>query len=451
MSTRPPGPISLSPLGMLPELPRRPLAFTTWLWQTYGDVVSVPLPLYQTATLINDPALVYEVLVKQAHSFQKPPLFMDIFSTTLGKGLFFSSGSLWQSQRKLAQPAFQHKRIEKYAQAMTHFTEMMLSTWQGGQHRNIAEDMQELTLYILCDAIFRTEISADAKALAHSMRDLSLVLADQAQNPVENVLLDRFSLPSQNRKRIARLDEIVYRMIHRRRHNRTESHDLISVFLEATDAETGAHLSDKQIRDEVVTLFMAGHETTATTLGWTWILLSQNPAAEAKLHAEVDAVLADGGAAGLADLPNLPYTEAIAKEVLRLYPSTWILYREALEDVTVGDYDIPKGGVVWLSPYLMHRQPRYFTHPNRFMPERFLTNGDEQPLEKRIPRFAYYPFGGGPRVCLGNGMAMLQLRLVIATIARRYNIQILPGYRPEASGIPGLGFKKDVMVQVNAR
>jgi cytochrome P450 len=448
--SRPPGPISLSPWGIMSDFPQDPLAFVTKLWRDYGDFVTIPGPLYRTAYLLNDPDLIYQVLVKQADKFQKPPILKKIFSASFGDGLFFSDGDLWRRQRRLAQPAFHHKRIEAYAEAMVRFTQARLSAWQSGQQRYIDEEMQALTLQIITDAIFHTDIKSEAEALAKAMQALAASLIEQASHPLQDTWGDWFPLSYPKQQKIAQLDAIVYRMIQARRQAKVDTGDLISVFLAAVDEKTGEPLSDRQVRDEVVTLFLAGHETTAQTLAWVWVLLAQHAQVEAKLHAELSQALASRPPA-LADLPQLTYTEAIIKETLRLYPSTWVLYREALVELELGGYLIQKGDILWLTPYLGQRDPRYFEQPNRFWPERFLTEEGELPLEKRVPRFAYYPFGGGPRTCIGNGFSTLQARLVLATIAQRFRLQIPPGGRVELTGMPSLKFKYKVPLQIVAR
>jgi cytochrome P450 len=394
--------------------------------------------------------LIYQVLVRQADKFQKPPILKQIFSASFGNGLFFSDGDLWRRQRRLAQPAFHHKRIEAYAEAMVRFTQTRLSAWQSGQQRYIDEEMQALTLQIITDAIFHTDIKSEAEALAKAMQALATSLIEQASYPLQDSWGDWFSLLYPKEQKIAQLDAIVYRMIQTRRQAKVDTGDLISVFLAAVDEETGEPLSDRQVRDEVVTLFLAGHETTAQTLAWIWVLLAQHAQVEAKLHAELDQILS-WRPPTLADLPQLTYTEAIIKETLRLYPSTWVLYREALVELELGGYLIQKGDIIWLTPYLGQRDPRYFEQPNRFWPERFLAEEGETPLEKRIPRFAYYPFGGGPRTCIGNGFSTLQARLVLATIAQRFRLQIPPGCRVELTGMPSLKFKYEVPLQIVAR
>lgn len=449
---QPPGPISFSPWGIMPDFPRDPIAFVTKLWRNYGDFVTIPGPLNWRGFLLNDPDLIHQVLIKQAHSFQKPPIFRQVFKASFGDGLFFSDGELWRRQRRLTQPAFHHKRIEAYARTMVRFTEAMLATWQSKRRCYIEEEMQALTLHIITNAIFHTDIESEANSLAQAMQALAASLVEQASHPLQATIPDWLPLPFLNHKqqRITQLDEIVYRMIQTRRQAQVDTGDLISVFLAAVDEETGASMSDRQVRDEVVTLFLAGHETTAMTLAWVWVSLAQHPDVEAKLHAELNQVLA-GRPPTLADLPQLTYMEAIIKETLRLYPSTWVLFREALVDLELGKYLIQKGDTIWLTPYLGQRDPRYFEQPHHFWPERFLAAEGEVPLEKRIPRFAYYPFGGGPRICIGNGFSMLQARLVLATIAQRFRLQTPAGYRPELTGMPSLKFKTKVPMQIIAR
>jgi cytochrome P450 len=436
----------------MPDFPRDPIAFVTRLWRDYGDFVTIPGPFYGRAFLLNDPDLIYQVLVKLTSNFQKPPILKQVFRTSFGNGLFFSDGDHWQRQRRLAQPAFHHKRIEGYAEAMVRFTRDMLTGWQSTRQCDIGEEMQALTLNIITDALFHTDIKSEADSLAKAMQALAEGLVEQASHPLQATLPGWFPWPFINPKQhsISQLDAIVYRMIQARRQDQVDTGDLISVFLGAVDEETGQPLSDRQVRDEVVTLFLAGHETTAMTLAWIWVILAQQPEVEAKLHAELSHVLA-GRPPTLADLSQLTYTEAIIKETLRLYPSTWVLFREALIDLELGGYRVKKGDVIWLTPYLVQRDPRYFEQPHRFWPERFLSDEAEPALEKRIPRFAYYPFGGGPRICIGNGFSMLQARLVLATIAQHVRLQIPTGYRPKMTGMPSLKFKAKVPMQIIVR
>jgi cytochrome P450 len=252
------------------------------------------------------------------------------------------------------------------------------------------------------------------------------------------------------RQATAVLDEIVYRMIAERRRSGADAGDLISMFLLAEDEDTGERMSDRQVRDEVATLFIAGHETTALALCWAWVLLAQHPEAEARLHAEVDRVLGERPPS-LADLPNLAYTEMIVKEVLRLYPPAWMILRQANDDVELGGYRVQKGEMVMIAPYVVQRDPRYYDEPETFRPERFAPDASGQSLEKQLPRFAYFPFGGGPRICIGNGFALLEATLVLATVAQSFRLTLTPGQPVEPAALLTLTFKRNVPMQIVAR
>ncbi|MBI1876969.1 MAG: cytochrome P450 [Chloroflexi bacterium] len=314
----PPGPKSISPLGVTAQFRQDPLGFIMAMLHNYGDFVTLPGPFYQPGFLLNNPDLLYEVLVKQADQFQKPPILKKMFRLTFGNGLFFSEGDFWKRQRRLAQPAFHHKRIQAYAEGMINFTQNMLDTWQDGQWRHIDEDMRDLTLRIVVDALFRGKITA-ADDIRTAMTELGTAIAEQAMDPLKAMTPEWLPISVNRRKAraSAKLDAIVYPLIEERRRSAVDTGDLLSMFLLAVDEETGEGMNDRQVHDEVMTMFIAGHDTTALTLTWTWVLLAQHPAVEARLHAELDQVLA-GRRPALADLAHLPYTEIIIKEVMRL-------------------------------------------------------------------------------------------------------------------------------------
>lgn len=448
----PPGPKSLSPLGVTGQFRQDPLGFMMAMLHNYGDFVTLPGPLYQPSFLLNNPDLIYEVLVKQADKFQKPPIFKKLFRSSFGNGLLWSDGEFWKRQRRLAQPAFHYKRIQAYAESMINATQSMLDTWQAGQWRNIDEDMHDLTLQIVVDALFHTRITAAADHIRAAMLELSAAIAEQAMDPLKAVLPEWLPTLANKRKAqaVAKLDTIVYKLIEERRRSEVDTGDLLSMFLLTVDEETGERMTDQQVRDEVMTMFIAGHETTALTLTWAWVLLAQHPAVEAKLQAELQQVLG-GRLPTLADLADLPYTEMIVKEVMRLYPPAWIIVRQSLTRVELGGYDVPKGAVISITPYAVHRHPSYYDQPEQFLPERFEADASSVTLEKHLPRFAYFPFGGGSRICIGNNFAMLEARLVLATIAQRYRLPLPLGHQIEASPLATLGCKGNVPMQAIAR
>lgn len=447
-----PGPKTLSPLGVIRDFQRDPLQFTMQMQQQYGDFVALPSLLYLRTYLLNDPDLIYQVLVKKAAQFRKPRPLNNVLRSTFGNGLFFSEGDFWRRQRKLMQPAFHHQHIGAYAARMVALTKQMLDTWQAGETRHIDEEMRALTLQIVVDAIFHGDISREIERIGWVMSEAAEVLTEQTYNPVKAILPDWLPLSFLRRKRqaVAVLDEIVYRFIAKRRESGEDTGDLISLLLQVEDEETGERLSDQQIHDEVATLLIAGHETSSLALTWAWVLLAQHPEAAAALHAEVDQVL-KGKPPTLADLPQLPYTEMVVKEVLRLYPPSWMILREASQDVVLGGYLIRKKDILMIAPYAVQRDPRFYDDPDSFRPERFEPDDSQRPLEKRLPKFAYFPFGGGPRICLGNGFAMLEMQLVLATVAQRYRLHLLPGQSVKPAARLTLSFSDSVPMQVAGR
>lgn len=451
--TKPPGPKGHLILGSLPEFRRDQLGFLPNLIQTYGDVVYfrfLHLPIY----LIGSPDYVREVLVNQADKFEKAPLDRDILSKFLGNGLLTSEGSFWRRQRKLAQPAFHAKRIQAYAQVMVAYTRQMLEGWHNGEQRDIDHEMMRLTMFIVSKTLF----NADAITTQGNTAEMIGQAVTDLQNVSNNDYQRGMTLPdwlptADNRKRRHASElfgQYMDKIIADRRATAqdgkiTDMGDLLSMLMMAQD-DDGQHMDDRQLRDEVATLFAAGHETTANALTWTFYLLSQHPEVEAKLHQELDQVLL-GRAPVLADLQNLPYTQMVVKEAMRLYPPAWILNgRISLEDVVIGGYTIPKGSTIFISPYAMHHLPKFFPDPERFDPERFTPE-----REKALPKFAYMPFGGGPRVCIGNAFAMMEAPLLLATIAQQYSLQLKSGHQVQKASLITLTPKNGMPMHLQAR
>ncbi|MCC6605930.1 MAG: cytochrome P450 [Anaerolineae bacterium] len=422
----------------------------------HGDLVYFRLAHMHTY-LVGHPDLVREVLVTQGDKFEKARLDKQILGKFLGNGLLTSDGDFHKRQRRLAQPAFHSKRIQNYAEVMVDYANQVTAGWEDGTVLDITEAMMHLTMLIVSKTLFDADAitgSGDtAVAIASAMHNLQAVSNRDYQRG--------FSLPSwvptaDNRLRnraAAQFNQVMDQIIAGRRQTAVDGQvadtgDLLSMLMLSVD-EDGAVMDDKQLRDEVATLFAAGHETTSNALSWTWFLLAQHPEVEAKLHAELDEVLA-GRQPTLADLPHLPYSLQIIKEAMRLYPPAWILNgRTALEDVEIGDYTIPKGSTVFMSPYVMHRLPQYFAQPEAFQPERFTPE-----FEKSLPRFAYMPFGGGTRVCIGNAFAMMEAQLILATIAQKYRLAIAQRepvrYKAQITLVPEAGIQMQVMVRETA-
>ena len=422
---RPPGPrlnLVLAVLSqLLPKwLPFDPLEFDLTLARDFGDITYYrvgPISVYH----LNHPDLVRQILVEHPEQFHKAQFIKRAFRPFAGNGLVTSDGALWKQQRKLIQPAFHHKALATYADVMVAHAQRMAESWRDGEVREIASDMTKLTLGIVVKSLFGAELAREAEGIGPLMAGV-LEATNQRINSV-------FQAPDwvptrrnlRERRALATLDAMLQEMIRKRRASNTDGGDLLSALLSAVDADEGTRMSDRQLRDEMMTLFLAGHETTANALTWTWYLLARHAEVEARLHEETTRVL-QGRAPAVADLPNLPYSEMVVREAMRLYPPAPGFAREPIEDVRLGGYLVPKGSLITVSSYALHRDARFFPDPESFDPERFAPG-----WEDRVPRFAYLPFGGGPRVCIGSGFAMMESRLVLGTVAQRYQLRLEPG------------------------
>jgi cytochrome P450 len=382
----------------------------------------VPLP--RTAPfIVSDPPLIDEVLVGRSKHFIKDAMTRAL-STITGNGLLVSDGEFWRRQRRLAQPAFHRERIAAYATTMVEHTERLSARWRAGDTIDVHAAMMRLTLDIVAATLFSSGVDqAAADAIADSLDEIMA----RFSNPAFSFFpwLDRLPLPI-NRRYVAalgRIDSVIRGIIAERRRTGRDDGDLLSMLLHARDID-GGQMSDQQLRDESLILFVAGHETTALALSWTWMLLSQHPVAWARLTAELDEVLGDRPPT-IDDVPRLKYTEWVILESMRLYPPAWSIGREATADVELGGVTIPRGGQVWIFQWATHRDPRYFPRPESFEPERW-----QDDLQRRLPRSTYFPFGGGPRLCIGINFAMLEAVLVLASLARRWRPFVRADDRP---------------------
>jgi cytochrome P450 len=401
-----------------------------------GDLSYIPFGP-RPMLLVNHPDLIHQVLVEKAGSFYKTQQLKRIFKASMGDGLLTADGEHWRRQRKLVQPAFHHKRIEAYAATMVDYTERMMLGWRANEQRNIDHDMMKLTLGIVSKTLFNADIDADSDALGRAITIGQQILIKQ----FSAIFVPPAWLPtSDNRKAewsLNTINETVMGFIQERRKSGDDKGDLLSMLLLSRDEDGSGGMTDKQARDEAFTLFVAGHETTANTLTWTWWLLSQNPQAREKLHSELEEMLA-GRLPTAQDLARLPYLDQIIKESLRIRPPVWITSREPIEDVEIGGVLVKKGDFVGISPWAMHHDARYFDAPDKFKPERWTPA-----FEKQLPKFAYFPFGGGPRICIGNQFALLEAKLVLATMAQCWALEYAgagdPGLQPLVTLRPAHG------------
>lgn len=441
----PPGPKGQPFVGELFSFMRDKLTYVRNIARDYGDIASYklgPIQIYQ----LNNPDYIQEVLVGQGGKFQKSKLDVQIFRQFLGNGLLSVNGDFHRQQRKLVQPAFHSKRIEAYGQVMVDYSERMLNAWTDGATLDIHDEMTKLTLFIVSKTLYDADVSASADGIGEAIHTLNAIGGDQYN---QGFVFPKWLPVPQNRRMersVKSVDAIMMPIIENRRKSGEDKGDLLSMLLMAQDEETGTGMSNTQVRDEAVSLFIAGHETTSNALSWTWYLLAQHPEVEAKLHAELDSVLA-GRLPTMSDLSRLTYTDQVIKEALRLYPPAWILNgREALEDTEIGGYTIPKGTVMFMSPFVMHRDSRYYDEPDAFKPERWADG-----LEKRLPRYAYFPFGGGPRVCVGNSFASMEARLILAAVAQRYHLSLVPDQNIQTDALITLRPKDGIQMRVERR
>lgn len=419
-SVYPPGPRGYPILGVLPQLRSDPIRTFLDAADRYGDLVHLKAGPYH-GFLALDPADIKHVLQDNARNYHKSPLY-ERLKDGIGDGLLTSEGAFWLRQRRLVQPAFHHQRLIAMSEVMVACTQHMLERWDriaaSGETIELVEEMMALTQAIIVRTMFSTDLGATAEVVN---RTWPIVNRRTGETFWSTKLETRLPLPANRRFRraMSELEAVVYRIIEDRRRTHRDEHDLLAMLLAARDDETGAGMTDRQLRDEVMTMLLAGHETTSLALSWTYYLLSQHPEVEQAIADEVDRVLGND-APTFAHCEQLTSTRQVIQESLRLYPPAWGFSRQALSDDELGGYRVPKGSLVFLIPFVIHRQPKLWPEPDRFDPDRFAPERDAV-----RPRFAYIPFGGGPRGCIGNHFAMLEAQLIVAAIAQRYRIELV--------------------------
>jgi cytochrome P450 len=440
-----PCPRELPVLGSFHRRFGSPLPFFRELKRDYGDAARFHI-FNERLVLFNDPAIVNELLVTKQHSFRKGRA-LESARLFLGNSLLVSEGDEHARQRKLIQPAFHRGRIAGYAKVMAARARDWTEARRDGEQIDLATEMNRLTLAVVGETLFGSSVSGEAHEIAES---LTVVIENFHRMflPFWSVLR-RIPVPSNLRLQRAhrKLDATIYDLIAKRRKEGVDRGDLLSMLLAAEDADDPRRrLSDTEVRDQALTLFLAGHETTANALAWTWHLLAQHELVRARLKAEIDAVLGADRLPELEDAARLPYTTAVFSESMRLYPPVWVVGRRALEDVTLGNYEIPARTIVIGSQYLLHRDERFWPHAEEFLPERWL---DEAAAAGR-PKFAYFPFGGGARVCIGDGFAWAEGVLMLAVMARRWRMESVPGHSVELNPTVTLRPKHGLKMNVRA-
>jgi len=452
---RPPGPRGLPIVGTSFMASRDSTRTLTRWARDYGDIVYYRFFDFRFYVLFH-PQHVEQVLLGKTGNFVKgitsrsnPELF--------GNGLLTSDGDFWRRQRKLSNPAFHRESLVRYADITTEEATRLLQGWKNGDSRNIHNDMMNVTLRIVLRSLFGSDLGESMKVIEPALD--AIMLSSSGFHSIAFFL----GLPTPTRARhfraVREIDRVVYALIARGREKLKNSEgraadadeqtaggakDLLTLLLTARD-DDGNSMSDQQLRDEVMTLLLAGHETTALNLSWAWYLLAQHPEVEEKLHAELETVLG-GRLPCAADLPRLQYTDRVIRETLRLYPPAWRIFRRTLEPFTVGEYTLPAGSNIVLSQWVTQRDPRWFTEPERFYPDRW-----SEEVAAKLPRFAYFPFGGGPRVCIGAGFAMMEATLLLATIAQRFRMRLGPNQLIEPLASITLRPKNGIRVELEER
>jgi cytochrome P450 len=431
-------------VGSLFDFRDRRLELQRRLSRECGDIGMYhmgPVPV----VALSAPELIQSALVENADAFVKSRGLGKFGRPIFGEGLLTSEGAFHKRQRKLLAPAFSHRRIASYAQTMAEYAEQGQWEWHDGEALDAAEEMMKITLAIVGRTLFDADVSGEAHAVGEALTDAMEYMVDSVSSLV--TFPYRWPTPH-NRKMhraVARLDELVYRIIRERRAEGVDKGDVLSMLLLARDEEDGQGMDDRQVRDEAMTLILAGHETTANALAWAWHLLTLHPSIYDRVQGELDGALA-GRTPRMEDLPNLPYTLQVVKESMRLFPPAYVMGRKAIRDVEIGPYLFKRGSIVLINIFGMHHSPTYFRDPERFDPDRF-----ELAAEKALPKGAYMPFGGGPRVCIGNHFALMEAQLILATIAQRTRFELIGEPDIEAEPLVTLRPKGGVHVRVRRR
>jgi cytochrome P450 len=406
-------------VGHLFDFGRDPIGFLLRLQRELGDAPTFSMG-GSNITMLAHPDDVETALLETGRRFEKGYTALGGFSVPrlLGNGLVTSEGDFWKRQRKLSQPAFHAARIGRYAETMVHYTERMVAEWRDGQKRDAHEDMMMLTQAIVAKALFDADVTGDAQEVGRLLNDF-LDGAARETRSIQMMMPAGWMTPTRRRVDavVHGLERSIFRIIEERRSSSAEHADLLGMLMAARD-DDGQAMSDTQLRDEIMTLYLAGHETTANTLSWTWFELARRPDVRERFEAELATVLG-GRSPTPEDLRSLPFTNAIVDETLRMYPAAWMFARRATEDVDLRGTLIPRGRMVWISPYVLQHDARWFPDPERFDPARWL-DGRTAGMHK----YAYIPFGGGPRICIGNGFAKMEAALILAGIAQHFRLDV---------------------------
>lgn len=440
----PPGPKARFPLDHFFSYRRDSLGFLRSIADTYGDIVHFKMGPFRII-LLNHPDYIKEVLTTQHHKFIKGrPLKMA--KALLGEGLLTSEGEFHKRHSRIIQPAFHRRMLESYAPALTDSISRQIQGWQEGMAVDIEQEMMKMSTAIAGRALFQADLEREAPEIIQALKTATSLFG-RISVPFSEWLL-KLPLPGTIRfyRAKARLDDTIYRMIAERRRNKVNNGDLASLLLQAQEEkEDAAGMSDQEVRDEALTLLLTAFDTTSTALTWTWYLLSQNPGAESELHEELDAVL-QGRTPSVTDIPHLPFTRMVFAESMRIYPPSYVIPRQAVEDFSMDQYIIPRGSLILMSPYLIHHDVRFHPEPEQFRPH----NWDKQ-VQGRSSKYEFFPFSMGPRACIGEPLAWMQGILVLASIARTWRLKLVPGHKVEPLPLINLRPKYGMMMTLHSR
>jgi cytochrome P450 len=413
---RPPGPGGRN----FYEYVRNPLYFFMRMWRKYGDIVEMSISDKPTYLLVH-PDFIEYVLVLNHRNFIKHHFFWDQWRPVFGEGLLTSEGEVWKRQRQLSQPAFHRDRINAYAKMMVDITKRLTENWGHGEERDLHQDMMRITSQVVVKTLFGADIESGEEDLGSAF-DVMKKEGTTVRLPFRMPGGDQQSM-NEYQNVFKLLDEKIYKIVRRRRSSPEQTEDLLSMLMEARD-EQGTGMDDRELRDVIMSIFFAGHETSALALTWTYYLLSHHPDVEQKLVEEIKTVL-NGKEPQARDLQRLKYTEWVILESMRLYPPSYGFGREALADCVMNGYEVPAGTTVFLIQWVTHRDPRWFEDPEKFYPERW-----DNDLIHKIPRFAYFPFSGGPRLCIGNNFGMMEMILMLSYLVQTFKISVPKEFCP---------------------
>jgi cytochrome P450 len=438
-----PGPRGDFLLGSSLDFKDKPLKFIQYVASAYGDVSRFRVgPSYWY--LITHPDDIHDAMTTRSNIFLKPKIAKRLWEKFLGNGLLTTEGAEWKRQHRLVLPAFHRQRIASYGDVMVAYTHRMIDRWTEGAQVDIDNEMVGLTLEIVAKTLFDADVRGEAKTVGNAMNVLNKEMLEHIHMPLP---VPRWWPSARNKRKLAAIDDIesiVKTVITERRKSGEDRGDLLSMLLQTRD-ESNDQLSDKEVRDQMMTIFFAGHETTAHAMSWAWYLLAKHPKVTARLQADIAAVTG-GDRLTVSHLAELPYLEQMVKEALRFLPSVWIFIKEPTEDVTIRGFHIPKGAPVLISPYLTHHDPRWYPSPETFDPDRF-----SKERVKEIPKGGYFPFSGGQRICIGKSFAMMEMRLILGSMLQRLQPEVDPDYELQAKAELSLHPEGPLPVQVTLR